>query len=62
MSDNVSWKTGDRFTYVMMKGGFAYGTVVGISGDRVIAKLDCQKDGETYIFHRSNSHFMKGEF
>ena len=53
------WSPGDRFAYIMMKGGFGYGTVLRVDGDKVIAKLDCQKDGEEYRFHRLSPYFLK---
>lgn len=58
---NKQWFPGDRFAYIMMKGGFGYGTVLRVDGDRVTAKLDCQKDGEEYIFHGQSPYFLKEE-
>lgn len=56
-----TWKPGDRFSYIRMCGGWGNGTVLEVNGDRVVGRLDCQKEGETYQFHASNPHFFKGE-
>ena len=57
----MNWKSGDRFSYVRMCGGWGNGTVLEVNGDRVVGRLDCQKEGETYQFHASNPNFIKGE-
>ena len=57
----MSWKQGDRFSYIRMCGGWGNGTVLQVNGDIVVGQLDCQKQGETYQFRASDPRFFKGE-
>lgn len=56
------WYIGERFSYLRQDGrGWAYGTVLEIDGTRVIARLDCQSENQTYPFYYADPRFVKGE-
>ena len=55
----MGWKKGDRFSYIRMIGGIAYGTVLGVKGTIVTAHLDCQKEDEVYYFHINDNRMQK---